>query len=82
MTDEKEADWTKSIASETICRYFYILFFVVAAIAGVVVLADIYIATKNPRLGLLSALRVFPTLLIAILNALFFYIICARTLLK
>jgi hypothetical protein len=35
-----------------------------------------------PKLGPTMALAVLPSILIAILNALFFYIVCARSLLK
>jgi hypothetical protein len=78
----KEVGWTKGIKSETVCQYFYILFFLVAVIAGIVLLTDIYLLAKAPRVGVMVALRSLPTLLLAILNALFLYILCARSLLK
>lgn len=82
MDQKKEADFTKTISNETVCTYFYVMFFIVAAIAGIAVLADLYVMTKKPALGLQLLLRTAPTLLIAVLNALFVYIICARSLLK
>lgn len=81
MTDT-EADWTKDIKSETVCQYFYVLFFIVAVFAGLVLLGDIAIAIRSPKMGAMVALRTLPTLLLAILNTLFLYILCARSLLK
>jgi hypothetical protein len=81
MTD-KEADWTKDIKNETVCQYFYVLFFLVAVVAGLVLLFDIYTIVRFPRIGWMVALRSLPTLLIAVLNTLFLYILCARSLLK
>jgi hypothetical protein len=77
-----EPDWTKSISNETVCSYFYILFFVVSAFAAIAVGLDIMVAVKKPAVGLGLLLRSAPTLILAILNSLFFYIICARSLLK
>lgn len=83
MSDSsKEADWTKGIKTETVCQYFYVMFIIVAVLAGLVVLADLAIAVRSPRVGLLAALRTLPALLIAVLNALFLYVLCARSLLK
>jgi len=82
MEQTKEADFTKTISNETVCTYFYVMFFIVAAIAGIAVLLDITVMLKKPALGLQLLLRTAPTLLIAVLNALFLYIICSRALLK
>jgi hypothetical protein len=77
-----EPSWTKDIKSETICQYFYVLFFLVTVVAGLVLLFDIYTIARFPRIGWMVALRTLPTLLIAVLNTLFLYILCARSLLK
>jgi hypothetical protein len=77
-----EPDWTKSISNETVCSYFYILFFIVTAFAAIAVGLDIMVAVKRPAAGLGLLLRSAPTLILAILNSLFFYIICVRSLLK
>lgn len=77
-----EPEWTKGIKSETVCQYFYVLFFIIAVIAGLVLLFDVYTIVRYPRIGWMVALRSLPTLLIAILNTLFLYILCARSLLK
>ncbi len=81
-SSKKEADWTQSIPSETICQYFYIIFFIIAVFAGFVLVTDIYLIYKNPRVGLSVLLRTLPTLALAVANGLFMYIICARALLK
>jgi hypothetical protein len=77
-----EPDWTKSISNETVCSYFYVLFFIVSAVAAIAVFFDLSLAVKRPAAGLGLLLRSVPTLVIAILNSLFIYIICARSLLK
>jgi hypothetical protein len=81
-SSKKEADWTQSIPSETICQYFYVIFFIIAVYVGFVLVADIYLISKNPRLGFSILLRNLPVLALAIANGLFMYIICARALLK
>ena len=74
----KEADWTKGIKSETICQYFYVLFFILAIVFGLLILWYVTI----PKIGWKLALGLLPSALIAILNSLFFYLVCARSLLK
>lgn len=78
----KEADWTKSISSETICQYFYVIFFIIAVYVGLVLLADVYLIYTNPRVGVSILLRSLPVLALAITNGLFMYVMCARALLK
>jgi hypothetical protein len=77
-TKSKEVDWTKGISSETACQYFYVVFFIITGISTAILIRYLMI----PKLGPTMALAVLPSILIAILNALFFYIVCARSLLK
>ena len=79
---ESEPDWTKSISSSTVCMYFYVMFFFVAVVSGLAVGIDLFTMTRSPKLGLMMLARSFPTLALATLNALFLYILCARSLLK
>ena len=79
---QQEADWTKSIPSETICQYFYVIFFIIAVVAGLTLLGDIYIIYKNPRVGFSFLLRSLLPLALAVTNGLFMYVMCARALLK
>lgn len=81
-TTNKEADWTKGIPTETVCQYFYVLFIIVAVYAGIIILVDIYLVVKAPRIGWGATLRTLPVLAIAVANALFLYLLCARSLLK
>jgi hypothetical protein len=74
----KEVEWTKGISSETACQYFYVVFFIITGISTAILIRYLMI----PKLGPTMALAVLPSILIAILNALFFYIVCARSLLK
>jgi hypothetical protein len=77
-TKSKEVEWTKGIASETICHYFYVVFFIITAFSTVLLGRYLMI----PKQGPLLALAVLPSMLIAVVNALFFYILCTRSLLK
>ena len=78
----KEASWTLQIPSESVCQYFYIMFFIIAALAGIVLITDIYAFTRSPKLGFILLLRSVLPVGLAVLNALFLYIICVRSLLK
>lgn len=82
MQVKKEADWTKNIPSESVTFYFYVMFFIAAAFAGIAVLMDVYLMTKKFKLGLYLLLRSAPALILACVNALFLYIVSARALLK
>lgn len=77
-----EGDLTKTISNETVCTYFYWIFFAMAVLAAITVGADILVMSKRPSLGLSMLLRSAPVLILSVLNALFLYILCARTLLK
>jgi hypothetical protein len=78
----KETKSMQSISNETVCLYFYYVFLVVAIMAGLTVAADLYIALGKPRVGLGLLLRSAPVLILSVVNALFMYILCTRTLLK
>ena len=84
MTDatKAEGDLTKSISNETVCMYFYVMFFIAAVIAGIAVVADVLIIMKRPALGFSLLIRSAPVLILSVLNTLFLYILCARRLLK
>lgn len=81
-TKSKEVEWTKGIPTETICQYFYALFFIIAIYAGVVLLVDVYLVVKVPKIGWMTVLRTVPFLALAVANGLFLYLLCARSLLK
>ena len=81
-TPSKEAEWTKGIPTETVCQYFYTLFIIIAVYAGFVLVMDVYLVVRAPKLGWGTTLRTLPLLALAVANALFLYILCARSLLK
>jgi hypothetical protein len=79
----REPSWMNSIASSTICQYFYIMFFVVAFFAGLVVLMDVYtIVMSRGRRGYDMLFRSILTFVIPVVNALFLYLLCARSILS
>jgi hypothetical protein len=78
----KETKTTQSISNETVCLYFYYVFLAVAIMASLTVVADLWIALAKPRVGLGLLLRSAPVLILSVVNALFMYILCTRTLLK
>jgi hypothetical protein len=78
-----EPEWMKGITSNTICTYFYILFLIVAVAAAVVVLSDLaYVVGSGGRRGYMLLIRSLVALALPIINALFLYIMCARSLLE
>ena len=77
-----ETTWTQSITNETLCQYFYVIFFVTAVLAAIAVGMDILLMFKRPALGVSMLIRSAPVLILSVLNSLFLYILCARTLLK
>jgi hypothetical protein len=80
--NKKETEFTKGISNETVCMYFYWVFFAVAVLAAISVGADFLVMSKRPALGFSMLLRSAPVLILSVTNALFLYILCARTLLK
>jgi hypothetical protein len=78
-----EPEWTKSISSNTVCTYFYVLFLIVAVAAGIVVLMDLSVVfSSGGKKGLALLFRSLLMLVLPLLNALFLYILCARSLLE
>jgi hypothetical protein len=79
---KREAAATKEISNETVCRYFYWMFIIVSVLASIVVVLDLIVAAKAPKVGFSRLLRSAPVLILSVVNAMFMYILCARTLLK
>ena len=75
-------EWTKTIPNETICEYYLIIFYITAAIAVGVVIMDLYIAALRPSVGVSHLIRSLPILVLSVVNSMFLYILCSRTLLK
>lgn len=80
---DQEQDWTKSVPSNVVCGYFYITFMIVAIVAGLVFLGDVIMFVRKPSPGhVMVLLRSLVPIALAVANALFMYIVCARSLLK
>jgi len=79
----REPTWMQSITSSNVCRYFYIMFGVIAVLAALVVLSDVYIivATRG-RKGWGLLFRSVVAFFIPVVNALFLYILCSRSILS
>jgi len=78
MATEPEA--TKGISNDTIETYYYVIFWLVAISAGLVVLFELYVMSVSPKRGFYMFLRSAPALTLGVVNALFLYIISARAL--
>jgi len=78
-----EPDWMRSIPSTVICQYFFVIFVLVAALASLVVVSDVLrlMSPKNKG-GVFSLLRSLVMLALPVVNALFLYILCSRSLLE
>lgn len=81
-TEQKPKDFAKGISNETLCQYFYVMFLIIATLVGLVILADIYFLWRRPGQLVSVLLRTLPTSALAIVNSLFLYLLCSRSLLK
>jgi len=80
--DAHEPSWTKRISSNSVCFFFYLMFLLVALGAGVVVLVDVTAILGGRKGSVMYLFRSLLTLSIPLLNALFMYILCSRSLLE
>ena len=78
MTSEPE--FTKKVSNDTIETYYYVIFWLVAISAALVVLMELYVLSVSPRRGFALILRSAPALILGVANALFLYILSARAL--
>lgn len=78
-----EPQWMQNIPSTVICQYFFVIFVLVAALAALVVVSDVMrlLSPKNKG-GVFSLLRSVVMLALPVVNALFLYILCSRSLLE
>ena len=76
----KESDITKDVPSELVTQYHYIMFLIALAATVVLLGVELYVMSKSPRKGFMLFLRTAPTLILAVLNTMFLYIMSVRTL--
>ncbi len=81
MANDKEVDWTKEISNESICTYYYYIFIITAVVSGLLLVSNLWTLSRNPKMTL-PVLMTLPTLVLAVVNTLFIYIVCSRALLK
>ncbi len=76
-------EWTESVSSETICGYYYIMFIITCVVVAIAVFGVFGILmSKMPMMFKISS--VFQLLVsggIAVVGAMFLYIMCDRALL-
>jgi hypothetical protein len=75
-----ESEVTKGVSNDTVETYYYVMFWLVAITAGIVVLFELYIMTISPKRGFNMFLRSAPALILGVVNAMFLYILSARAL--
>lgn len=75
-----ESDVTKGVSNDTVETYYYVIFWLVAITAGLVVLFELYIMTISPKRGFNMFLRSAPALILGVVNAMFLYILSVRAL--
>lgn len=75
-----ETELTKKVSNDTIETYYYVIFWLVAISAGLVVLMELYVLTVSPKRGFALLLRSAPGLILGVVNALFLYILSVRAL--
>ena len=80
-----EPAWSKEIKSETVCTYFYYLFVAVCVIIGlqlVTILSGAFAFKGTTLMKVFMFLLSLLPMALAVVNALFLYLICSRGLLK
>lgn len=80
-----EPAWAKDIKSETVCNYFYILFVIVCVIIAlqlVTMFGGLFTFKGTSFMKAFMFLLSLLPMALAIVNALFLYLICSRGLLK
>jgi hypothetical protein len=78
-----EPEWMQNIPSTVICQYFFVIFVIVAVLASLVVVSDIMrLLTPKNKGGVFSLLKSLVVLALPVVNALFLYILCSRSLLE
>jgi hypothetical protein len=80
-----EANWMKAIPSSSICNFFYFFFVLYALIAVLGLMGFVGIALSPKLLKVLtvpSSLSMIIGIVLAGTQALFFYLICSRSLLE
>ncbi len=83
MDMSREPSWVAKISSKSVCTYFYVMFLLIAAAAGIVVLWDLWqVVSSGGRRGFHALYRSVLMFTLPVLNALFMYILCARSLLE
>jgi len=75
-----ESELTKKVSNDTIETYYYVIFWLVAITAGLVVLFELYVMTISPKRGFNMFLRSAPALILGVVNAMFLYILSVRAL--
>jgi hypothetical protein len=80
-----EAEWMKRISNQTMCGYFYVFFVVNAIIAAFTIIGTfVMLTTLNIPFGskVFSGLNAILIAAISVTSALFFYMMCDRSLLS
>jgi len=75
-----EPELTKKISNDTIETWYYVLFWLAAVSAGLVLLIELYAISVSPKRGFAMLLRSAPMLILAVVNTLFLYILSVRAL--
>ena len=78
-----EPKWTKNIPSWAMCNWFYAFFLVNVIVAALIIFSLAYVFLAKSALKHVTPYTIFLAILhlfVAGTNALFFYLICDRTL--
>jgi len=75
-----ESELTKKVSNDTIETYYFVIFWLVAISAGIVIVFELYVMTISPKRGFAMFLRSAPALVLGVVNAMFLYILSVRSL--
>jgi hypothetical protein len=76
----QESEITKNVSNDVVSTYYYVMFIIALVATGILVLAELYIMTSSPKRGFMMLLRTLPTIVLAVLNSMFLYILSVRAL--
>ena len=83
MDQTEEPKWMKNIPNWALCNWFYMFFLANVVVAAMIVLSLVYVLITHKGLRHMTPATIFLALLqlsVAGTNALFYYIICDRSL--
>jgi hypothetical protein len=75
-----ESEFTKKVPNDWVETWYYVIFWLVAISAALVVGVELLVMASSPKKGLALFIRSAPALILGVVNAMFLYILSVRAL--